>query len=84
MLISAALIPHLNLNALTPDISLEGIMIEYGWDVLHNELIGSVALKKVGFTHPGVSDDHYIEGFQVLRPQSQLIILTIIVHVFYI
>jgi hypothetical protein len=44
MLISAALIPHLNLNALTPDISLEEIMIKYGWDVLHNELIGSIAL----------------------------------------
>ena len=81
MLITAALIPYLNLNALTPDISFEGIMIENGWNVLHYELIGSVALQKVGFAHPGVSDDNNVQGFQVLRPRSRLIILTIIVHV---
>lgn len=81
MLIAAALIPYLNLNALAPDISLEGIMIEYGWDVLHYELIGSVALQKVGFAYTGVTDDHYVEGFQVLRPRSRLIILTVVVHV---
>ena len=69
MLITAALIPHLNLDALAPDISLEGIVIEDGWDVLHNELVGSVALQKVGFPHPGISDDHYVQGFQVLRPR---------------
>ena len=45
MLIASALIPYLNLDALTPNIGLEGIMIENGWDVLHNELIGSVALQ---------------------------------------
>jgi len=45
MLVSATLIPYLNLDALTSDISLEGIVIEDGWDVLHNELVGSVALQ---------------------------------------
>jgi len=45
MLIAAALIPYLNLDALPPDISFEGIVIEDGWDVLHYELVGSVALQ---------------------------------------
>ena len=45
MLISAALIPYLNLDALPPDISFEGIVIEDCWNVLHYELVGSVALQ---------------------------------------
>ena len=81
MLVSAALIPYLNLDALAPDISIEGIVIEDGWDVLHNELVGSVALQKVGFPHPSISDDHYIQGFQVLRPRRRLSTITIIFHV---
>jgi hypothetical protein len=82
MLVSAALIPHLNLDALAPDISLEGIMIEDSWDVLHYELVGSVALQKVGFPHPGISDDYDVQRFQVLRPRRGLSSITIIVHVF--
>ena len=44
MLVTATLIPYFDPYTLTPDISLEGIMIEHGWDVLHNELIRGVAL----------------------------------------
>ena len=44
MFVTATLIPDLDPYTLTPDISLEGIMIEHGWDVLHNELIRGVAL----------------------------------------